>query len=288
MEDYRKPKPEWLKVRLRRDGHYYETASIMQKHGLHTICVSGKCPNIKECWMAGTATFMILGDICTRACKFCNTQTGRPLPPDPEEPSRVASAAQSMHLRHVVVTSVDRDDLPDLGASHWVETVIALRKALPEATIEVLIPDFQGKNEFIDKVLESKPDIVGHNVETVRRLTPLVRSRARYEVSLAVLERISSHGLIAKSGFMLGLGETRDEVLETLHDLKQTGCNIVTIGQYLRPTPAHYPVAEYVSPRFFAELKSIALGIGFAAVESGPLVRSSYHAAEQVSKPGNH
>lgn len=282
MEDYRQPKPEWLKVRLRRDDQYHATAAIMQKHGLNTICVSGKCPNIKECWMAGTATFMILGDICTRACKFCNTKTGRPLPPDPEEPRRVAQAAQKMHLRHVVITSVDRDDLPDLGASHWVATIQALREALPHSTLEVLIPDFQGKLELIDQVIEARPDIVGHNVETVRRLTPMVRSRARYDISLAVLQRISSRGLTAKSGLMLGLGETREEVLETLRDLKQAGCSIVTIGQYLRPTPAHYPVAEYVRPEVFEEWRQVALELGFAAVESGPLVRSSYHAAEAV------
>lgn len=282
MEDYRQPKPEWLKVRLRRDEQYHATAAIMQKHGLNTICVSGKCPNIKECWMAGTATFMILGDICTRACKFCNTKTGRPLPPDPEEPQRVAQAAHKMHLKHVVVTSVDRDDLPDLGATHWVATIQALRKVLPHSTLEVLIPDFQGKNEWLDLIIEARPDIVGHNVETVRRLTSLVRSRARYDISLAVLQRISTSGLTAKSGLMLGLGETREEVLETLRDLKQAGCSIVTIGQYLRPTPAHYPVAEYVRPEVFEEWKQVALELGFAAVESGPLVRSSYHAAEAV------
>ena len=256
----------------------------MQKHGLHTICVSGKCPNIKECWMAGTATFMILGDICTRACKFCNTQTGRPNPPDSEEPQRVAQAARSMQLNHVVVTSVDRDDLPDLGAEHWSKTIQALRKALPRATIEVLVPDFQGKTNLIGKVLEAKPDIVGHNVETVRRLTPKVRSRARYEVSLGVLEWINSRGFIAKSGLMLGLGETLDEVLETLHDLRIAGCSIVTLGQYLRPTPNHHPVAEYIRPEVFEELKAIALQMGFKTVESGPLVRSSYHADQQASK----
>ncbi|MGC8866274.1 MAG: lipoyl synthase [Bacteroidales bacterium] len=282
MEDYRQPKPEWLKVRLRRDDKYHATASIMQKHGLNTICVSGKCPNIKECWMAGTATFMILGDICTRSCKFCNTKTGRPLAPDPEEPRRVAQAALKMHLKHVVVTSVDRDDLPDLGASHWVATIQALRELLPHSTIEVLIPDFQGKNQFIDLIIEAQPHIIGHNVETVRRLTPAVRSRARYDVSLAVLQRISSRGMTAKSGLMLGLGETHDEVLETLRDLKQAGCSIITIGQYLRPTPAHFPVAEYIRPEVFEEWKNVALELGFVAVESGPLVRSSYHAAEAV------
>jgi len=284
VEDYKQPKPEWLKVRLRRDEQYYETASIMQRHGLHTICVSGKCPNIKECWMAGTATFMILGDICTRACKFCNTKTGRPLPPDPEEPQRVALAAKSMNLRHVVVTSVDRDDLPDLGAHHWAATISALRNALPETSIEVLIPDFQGIDKLINIVLASHPDIVGHNVETVRRLTPLIRSRARYDVSLAVLQHISMQGFKSKSGFMLGLGESHTEIIDTLRDLRQSGCKIVTIGQYLRPTPVHYPVAEYIRPEVFTQLKEIALDMGFTSVESGPLVRSSYHAAQQVGR----
>lgn len=284
VENYKRPKPEWLKVRLRRDEQYYETAAIVQRHGLHTICISGKCPNIKECWMAGTATFMILGDICTRACKFCNTKTGRPLPPDPEEPQRVALAAKSMNLRHVVVTSVDRDDLPYLGASHWAATICALRRALPESTIEVLIPDFQGKDEFVDVVLASQPHIVGHNVETVRRLTSIVRSRARYEVSLAVLERISKQGFTTKSGIMLGFGETKEEVLETLRDLRRSGCSIITIGQYLLPTPTHYPVVEYIRPEVFNHFKEIALDMGFTAVESGPLVRSSYHAAQQVGR----
>jgi len=236
------------------------------------------CPNIGECWGNGVATLMILGDICTRSCKFCATATGKPLPPDPREPVKVARTVNLMGLSYCVITSVDRDDLPDHGAGHWRETVLAIREANPNTTIEVLIPDFDGRSELIDLFLESEPDVVGHNLETVERLTPLVRTKASYRRSLKVLEHIAKRGFRAKSGIMLGLGETRDEVIQTLDDLLAVGCRMVTIGQYLQPRPTNLPVQRYVTPEEFEEYKQIALAKGFDFAESGPLVRSSYHA----------
>ncbi len=275
-------KPEWLKIKLGSDVTYDETRAVLQKHCLHTICTSGRCPNQGECWSRGTATFMIGGAVCTRACKFCNTETGRPLPLDPEEPRHVAESVRALGLKHAVVTSVDRDDLPDKGSAHWVETIRQIRELCPGVTIEVLIPDFDGQAELIAPILEERPEVVAHNMETVRRLTPVVRSRATYDCSLSVLAQIAEAGLPAKTGLMLGLGETQEEILETMDDLRQVECSILTLGQYLQPTRHHYPVQEYVHPDRFAELRDIALDKGFRHVESGPLVRSSYHAERHL------
>lgn len=275
-------KPEWLKIKLGSDVTYDETRAVLQKHCLHTICTSGRCPNQGECWSRGTATFMIGGAVCTRACKFCNTETGRPLPLDPAEPRHVAESVRALGLKHAVVTSVDRDDLPDKGSAHWVETIRQIRELCPGVTIEVLIPDFDGQTELIAPILEERPEVVAHNMETVRRLTPVVRSRATYDCSLSVLAQIAEAGLPAKTGLMLGLGETQEEILETMDDLRQVECSILTLGQYLQPTRRHYPVQEYVHPDRFAELRDIALDKGFRHVESGPLVRSSYHAERHL------
>ena len=275
-------KPEWLKIKLGSDVTYDETRAVLQKHCLHTICTSGRCPNQGECWSRGTATFMIGGAVCTRACKFCNTETGRPLPLDPAEPRHVAESVRALGLKHAVVTSVDRDDLPDKGNAHWVETIRQIRELCPGVTIEVLIPDFDGQAELIAPILEERPEVVAHNMETVRRLTPVVRSRATYDCSLSVLAQIAEAGLPAKTGLMLGLGETQEEILETMDDLRRVECSILTLGQYLQPTRRHYPVQEYVHPDRFAELREIALDKGFRHVESGPLVRSSYHAERHL------
>lgn len=275
-------KPEWLKIKLGSDVTYDETRAVLQKHCLHTICTSGRCPNQGECWSRGTATFMIGGAVCTRACKFCNTETGRPLPLDPEEPRHVAESVRALGLKHAVVTSVDRDDLPDKGSAHWVETIRQIRELCPGVTIEVLIPDFDGQAELIAPILQGRPEVVAHNMETVRRLTPIVRSRATYDCSLSVLAQIAEAGLPAKTGLMLGLGETLEEILDTMDDLRQVDCSILTLGQYLQPTRRHYPVQEYVHPDRFAELREIALDKGFRHIESGPLVRSSYHAERHL------
>lgn len=275
-------KPEWLKIKLGSDVTYDETRAVLQKHCLHTICTSGRCPNQGECWSRGTATFMIGGAVCTRACKFCNTETGRPLPLDPEEPRHVAESVRALGLKHAVVTSVDRDDLTDKGSAHWVETIRQIRELCPGVTIEVLIPDFDGQAELIAPILQERTEVVAHNMETVRRLTPIVRSRATYDCSLSVLAQIAEAGLPAKTGLMLGLGETQAEILETMDDLRQVNCSILTLGQYLQPTRRHYPVQEYVHPDRFAELREIALDKGFRHVESGPLVRSSYHAERHL------
>lgn len=275
-------KPEWLKIKLGSDVTYDETRAVLQKHCLHTICASGRCPNQGECWSRGTATFMIGGAVCTRACKFCNTETGRPLPLDPAEPRHVAESVRALGLKHAVVTSVDRDDLPDKGSAHWVETIRQIRELCPGVTVEVLIPDFDGQAKLIAPILEERPEVVAHNMETVRRLTPIVRSRATYDCSLSVLAQIAEAGLPAKTGLMLGLGETQEEILETMDDLREVNCSILTLGQYLQPTRRHYPVQEYVHPDRFAELREIALGKGFRHVESGPLVRSSYHAERHL------
>lgn len=244
--------------------------------------MSGRCPNMGECWGKGTATFMIGGDICTRCCKFCNTQTGKPLPLDMEEPTHVAESIALMKLSHAVITSVDRDDLPDLGAAHWARTIREIKRLNPETTIEVLIPDFQGRKELVSQVIEAQPEIISHNMETVKRITPLVRSAARYETSLEVIRQIADSGITAKSGIMVGLGETPEEVEELMDDLRRAGCQTLTIGQYLQPSHKHYPVAEYVTPAQFASYKETGLAKGFDQVESAPLVRSSYHAEKQV------
>lgn len=277
-------KPDWLKISIGTNARYTETKRIVDTHKLHTICSSGRCPNLGECWGKGTATFMIGGAICTRSCKFCNTQTGKPLPLDPEEPMRVAESIRLMKLNHAVITSVDRDDLPDLGASHWAKTLTTIRKVNPDITLEALIPDFQGRQELIAQVTDTRPEILSHNMETVRRLTPLVRSVARYDNSLAVIRQIAESGVTAKSGIMVGLGETPDEVEETMDDLIANGCKILTIGQYLQPTRKHYPVHEYVTPEQFARYRETGEKKGFAKVESGPLVRSSYHAEKHLLK----
>ncbi len=275
-------KPEWLKISIGANERYTETKRIVESHCLHTICSSGRCPNMGECWGRGTATFMIGGNICTRSCKFCNTQTGRPLPLDPQEPTHVAESVRLMKLSHAVVTSVDRDDLPDLGAAHWAQTIREIRRLNPETTIEVLIPDFQGRRELVEQVIEARPDIISHNMETVRRISPLVRSAARYDTSLEVIRQIAASGITAKSGIMVGLGETPAEVEELMDDLRATGCQIMTIGQYLQPSHRHYPVAEYVTPEQFKRYEETGLAKGFTQVESGPLVRSSYHAEKSL------
>ena len=269
-------KPEWLKIRLQSNEESAEVERIVKEHSLHTICSSGLCPNKAECWRRRTATFMILGEVCTRGCKFCATQTGKPLAPDHSEPEKVAESVRLMGLRHVVVTSVTRDDLPDGGAEHWARVVEAIRKENPDATIELLSPDLDAREDLIEVVLASKPDIVGHNIETVERLTPLVRSRAKYRTSLRTLEIISRSGAVAKSGLMVGLGESDDEVLQTLRDLREVGVEIVTLGQYLRPSLEHYPVAAYITPEKFDWYRLQALEMGFSYCASAPMVRSSY------------
>ncbi len=277
-------KPDWLKIQLPKGDDYAKVNGIVTKHKLHTICSSGKCPNVGECWGNGTATFMILGNICTRACKFCNVPTGKPLPPDANEAKRVARSIKLMQLNHAVVTSVDRDDLQDGGASFWANTVREIKKQNPQTTLEVLIPDFDGRTELVDLVINEKPNIISHNMETVKRLSRQVRSRARYETSLQVLQHIAQSDCVAKSGIMLGLGETREEIIETMEDLVAAKVEVLTIGQYLQPTIKHLPVAEYVTPKQFAEYKEIGLSLGFPIVESGPLVRSSYHAEKHINK----
>lgn len=283
-------KPEWLKINIAANERYTETKRIVESHCLHTICSSGRCPNMGECWGRGTATFMIGGDVCTRSCKFCNTKTGKPLPLDPQEPVHVAESIALMKLSHAVITSVDRDDLPDLGAAHWASTIGEIRRLNPETTIEVLIPDFQGRQELVKQLIEARPDIISHNMETVKRLSPLVRSAARYETSLEVLHQIAASGATTKSGIMVGLGETEAEVEELMDDLRRVGCQILTIGQYLQPTHKHYPVAEYINPAQFMRYKETGLAKGFMQIESAPLVRSSYHAeksAVYLKRPTN-
>ncbi|WP_321332989.1 lipoyl synthase [uncultured Bacteroides sp.] len=280
-------KPEWLKINIGSNEQYTKTKHIVDSHHLHTICSSGRCPNMSECWGRGTATFMIGGEICTRSCKFCNTLTGRPLPLDAQEPLHVAESIALMKLKHTVITSVDRDDLPDQGAAHWAKTICEIKRINPGITTEVLIPDFQGHVDLIDQIIAAHPDIISHNMETVRRLTPQVRSAANYETSLKVIGHIAKSGLVAKSGIMVGLGETAEEVEELMDDLLRVGCNILTIGQYLQPTHKHYPVARYITPAEFATYKEIGLNKGFRQVESAPLVRSSYHAEKHVQSIQN-
>lgn len=271
-------KPSWLKIKLSSGDNYPKVKNIVEENHLHTICSSGKCPNIGECWSKGTATFMIAGEICTRSCKFCATLSGKPLPLDNNEPKKIANSVKLMGLKHCVITSVDRDDLPDKGAEHWAETIREIRRLNPETIIEVLIPDFDAKKELLDIVFEAKPDILGHNMETVKRLSNQVRSRAKYDLSLDVLKQAREYGLIAKSGIMVGIGEREEEVIELMKDLRGVGCQLFTIGQYLQPTTNNIPVDEYVTPEQFEKYKKIGLELGFDHIESGPLVRSSYMA----------
>ena len=274
--------PEWLKMQRASGENYSRVRKLVINNRLHTICTSGNCPNIGECWNSGNATFMILGDICTRACKFCATTTGKPLPPDPGEPQRLAESIRVLNLRHCVITSVDRDDLPDGGAAFWAETIRSIRKENPRITIEALIPDFDGKQANIQKIIDENPEIISHNIETVRRLTPVIRTRAKYDTSLNVLRFISENGKIAKSGFMLGLGEMEGEVFETMKDLRNTGCRIITVGQYLQPDLRHMEAVNYIPPVKFADYRKFALILGFDHVECTPLVRSSFHSEKQV------
>jgi lipoic acid synthetase len=267
-------KPDWLKIKLENTENFAFVKKIVAENHLHTICSSGKCPNQCECWSRGTATFMIMGDVCTRTCKFCATKSGKPLPLDPSEPAKVAESVSLMKLKHCVVTSVDRDDLPDKGAAHWAETVNKMRERNPNTVIELLIPDYQ--SELLQIVINAKPDIIGHNLETVKRLTPEVRSKATYQNSLETLRQISASGILAKTGMMVGLGETEEEVHQTLADARNVGVSMVTIGQYLQPSKENIAVAQYITPEQFEAYKNYALELGFKYVESAPLVRSSY------------
>jgi lipoyl synthase len=277
-------KPEWLKIRLPRGTEFTKVNALVKKYHLNTICTSGNCPNHADCWERGTATLMILGDICTRACKFCNVTTGKPAAPDREEPLKVAEMVKELKLKHCVLTSVDRDDLSDGGAGFWAETVRQVKIVNPTTTIETLIPDFDGNTENIQKIIDAAPEVISHNLETVRRLTPLIRTKAKYDTSLLVLKCIAESGLTAKSGIMLGLGETEQEILETMDDLLSVGCKVFTLGQYLQPTRNNYPVLAYITPEKFEEYKRIGLEKGFKFVESGPMVRSSYHAERHTQK----
>ena len=275
-------KPDWLKIKLQSNAQFAHVNNIVKEHGLHTICSSGRCPNMSECWNRGTATFMILGEICTRSCRFCNTISGRPLPPDLNEPTKVAEAIQLMNLNHAVITSVDRDDLSDRGAAHWAETIKVIKNINPTTTLEVLIPDFDGKTDLLDFIIAEKPNIISHNLETVKRLTTSVRSKAKYKTSLSVLSYIASNLVVTKTGIMLGLGEKEDEVLSLMDDALAVGCSILTIGQYLQPSRQNIAVKEYITPEKFEEYKQIALQKGYTKVESAPLVRSSYFAEKHI------
>lgn len=281
MADFRR-KPEWLKIRLPKGFKTSQVVGLLNEKHLHTICSSGMCPNRGECWGNGTATFMIGGNICTRSCRFCNVATGRPQPLDKKEIAEIVDSVKSLKLKHIVITSVDRDDLPDLGASHWAEMIRALKNECPEVTMEVLIPDFQGRRELVQMVIDEHPNVISHNLETVRRLTPDVRCHATYDTSLAVIRQVAESGIRSKSGIMLGLGETRDEILQTMKDLRSVGCEVMTIGQYLQPTAKHYPVQDYIHPDVFEEYRIEGLQLGFRHMESSPMVRSSYHAEKHV------
>ncbi|MEP7233761.1 MAG: lipoyl synthase [Ignavibacteriota bacterium] len=278
----RSARPEWLKVRIPSGENYSHLKKIMKDHDLHTVCEEARCPNVAECWNAGTATFMILGDTCTRSCGFCAVKTGRPTFLDVEEPQRVAEATALMNLRHVVITSVNRDELPDGGASVFGETIRATRKANPNTRIEVLIPDFKGKEESLRHIFDARPDILNHNTETVPSMYRLVRPQAKYKWSLKVLRRGKEEGFITKTGIMLGLGESREELLQVMSDLIEIKVDILTLGQYLQPTSNHLPVSRFLHPNEFAELHDIGMEMGFRNVESGPLVRSSYHAEQHI------
>lgn len=277
-------KPDWLKVKLPSGENYKELKKIVETHKLHTICSSGRCPNMGECWGDRTATFMILGNICTRSCGFCNVLTGKPLPVDQSEAVKVAESIKIMGVKHAVITSVDRDDLADGGAGFWAKTIKTIRQINPGITMETLIPDFQGKENLLDIIIREAPEVVSHNLETVRRLTKQVRKQAKYDRSLFVLKYLKENGIKrTKSGIMLGLGETRDEVIETMRDLRNAKVDIMTIGQYLQPSPKHLPVIRYPHPDEYKEYENIGLKMGFRFVESGPLVRSSYHAHKHIS-----
>ena len=279
----RTKKPKWLRVKLPTGENYKNVRGLVDKYKLHTICESGHCPNMGECWGAGTATFMILGNICTRSCGFCNVATGRPETVDWEEPEKVARSVKLMKVKHAVLTSVDRDDLADGGSIIWAETVKAIRRISPQTTMETLIPDFKGELHNVDRIIQANPEIVSHNMETVRRLTRKVRIQAQFDRSLMVLKYLKDNGIHrTKSGIMLGLGETKDEVIDAMKDLREADVDILTLGQYLQPTPKHLPVVEFITPEVFEELKEIGLEMGFRYVESGPLVRSSYHAEKHL------
>ncbi|MEY2830260.1 MAG: lipoyl synthase [Bacteroidota bacterium] len=280
--EIRTKKPDWLRVKLPIGKNYLHVRGLVDNYKLHTICESGNCPNMGECWGAGTATFMILGNVCTRSCGFCNVLTGRPTELDWDEPKRVAEAIHLMKVKHAVITSVNRDELKDGGATIWAATIHEVRQLNPTTTLETLVPDFMGKHESLDMIIEAHPEVVSHNIETVERLTKQVRIQAKYQRSLDVIQYLKNGGMRTKSGLMLGLGETKEEVFQTIKDLKMHGCDVLTIGQYLQPTPKHLAVAEYVHPTIFAEYKLYALSVGFKCVESGPLVRSSYHSERHL------
>ncbi|MGL4779833.1 MAG: lipoyl synthase [Bacteroidales bacterium] len=277
-------KPEWLKIRIPKGHTSFHVRSIIHSNHLNTICTSGRCPNQAECWSCGTATFMIGGNICTRNCRFCNVTTGKPLPLDSQEPQNVATSIAELQLKHAVITSVDRDDLPDYGVSHWVQVIKAVRQQSPSTTMEVLIPDFQGDLQLIDQIIEASPDVISHNLETVRSLSDTIRCKATYDTSLEVIKHIAQSGIVSKSGIMLGLGETREEILQTMDDLLAVGCEVMTIGQYLQPAEKNIEVKEYIHPDQFEEYQQIGIGKGFRHIESAPLVRSSYHAERHVRK----
>jgi lipoic acid synthetase len=278
----RRQKPDWLKIKVPKGKEYIEVRDVIDRNRLHTICTSGQCPNKEDCWGRGTATFMILGNICTRSCKFCSVATGRPLPADLAEPGRIAESVSKMKLRHCVITSVDRDDLEDGGAAIWAATIRAVKEMNPATTIETLVPDFRGRKEYLEIVIDARPEVISHNLETVKRLTPQVRSAAIYERSLEVVGWVAESGIRSKSGIMLGLGETRVEVIRVMDDLRRVGCEVMTIGQYLQPSLQHLPVKEYIRPEQFEEYRKIGLEKGFRHIESGPLVRSSYHAEKHI------
>lgn len=278
----RMKKPSWLRVKLPTGEKFKKVRNLVDQHGLNTICQSGNCPNMGECWGAGTATFMILGNVCTRSCGFCSVSTGRPEEVDQFEPAKVARSVELMEVKHCVITSVDRDDLADGGSEIWARTVRAIRRKSPGTTLETLIPDFGGKWENLQRIIDVAPEIVSHNLETVRRLTKEVRIQAKYDRSLEVLRRLKQSGMKTKSGVMLGLGELDEEVIETMEDLRSVGCDVLTLGQYLQPTADHLSVVEFVTPERFSELETIGLSMGFRFVESGPLVRSSYHAEKHL------
>ena len=275
-------KPSWLKVKLPTGESYKKVRNLVTEHKLHTICESGNCPNMGECWGAGTATFMILGNVCTRSCDFCAVSTGKPEEVDVFEPARVANSVKLMNVKHAVITSVDRDDLQDGGADMWVKTVSAIRRKSPDTTLETLIPDFAGKWENLQRIIEIAPEIVSHNIETVRRLTKKIRVQAKYNRSLELLLRLKKGGMKTKSGLMLGLGETEEEVIETMQDLRSVEVDILTLGQYLQPTPKHAEVKDFITPEKFDEYQKLGIEMGFRFVESGPLVRSSYHAEKHL------
>jgi lipoic acid synthetase len=279
----RKRLPDWMRMQMPGGEHYMHVKEQVSKHKLHTICSSGNCPNIGECWAAGTATFMIMGEICTRACKFCAVKTGRPPALDEEEPMRLAQSILTMGIKHAVITSVDRDDLNDKGAGFWAETIRVLKKEVSGLTLETLIPDFDGIPELVQLVIDAAPEVISHNLETVERLTPQIRSRAKYRTSLQVVKQIAQSEVTSKSGIMLGLGETEEEVLQCMDDLAAAGCQVLTVGQYLQPSMEHIPVEDYIHPDKFEYYREQALARGFQAVESSPLVRSSYHAEKHAS-----